>query len=226
MGPTRDLGARHFWGDNFLCNFLLQWRSIKLKARPWEQSAFICQSLYLHMDNYTWHCFELPVLAMFPCIARMRKTWPMLSTPSCWDKIVLEDLSRGIYGDEFQGWNPLQMLKWLQGLLPSRGAVVINRSVHPDFLNFLIHVKQPYIHTHSLTQMRRWVHSHSLIHSPTFIYMCKWVYLLVYIYNILGVCPFSSPFHSSVPSFVPSSIHPSSSSWKKKMMEEQKDEWQ
>jgi hypothetical protein len=123
------------------------------------------------------------VLAMFPCIARMRKTWPMLSTPSCWDKIVLEDLSRGIYGDEFQGWNPLQMLKWLQGLLPSRGAVVINRSVHPNFLNFLIRVKQPYIHTHSLTHSLKWegefTVTHSLTHSPTFIYMCKWVYLLI-----------------------------------------------
>jgi hypothetical protein len=32
------------------------------------------------------------------------------------------------------------------------------------------------------------------------------------------------PFHPSVPSFVPSSIHPSSSSRKKKMMEEEEEE--
>jgi hypothetical protein len=77
-------------------------------------------------------------------------------------------LSRGIYGDEFQGWNPLQMLKWLQGLLPSRGAAIINRSVHPDFLNFLICVKQPYIHTHSLSHSNEKVSSQSLIHPRSF----------------------------------------------------------
>ncbi len=44
----------------------------------------------------------------------------------------------------------------------------------------------------------------------------------VYLYNILGGCP----FHPSVMSSVPSSIHPSSSSRKKKMMEEEdNDEW-
>jgi hypothetical protein len=63
-------------------------------------------------------------------------------------------------------------------------------------------------HSHTHTEIRRWVlthtHTHkwggefSLIHSfkwegeftvthsPTFIYMRKWVYLLVFIYNILG----------------------------------------
>jgi hypothetical protein len=125
------------------------------------------------------------VLAMFPCIARMRKTRPMLSTPSCWDKIVLEDLSRGIYGDEFQGWNPLQMLKWLQGLLPSRGAVVINRSVHLDFLNFLIHVKQPYIHIHSLTHSLKWegefTVTHSFTHPRSFTCVNGFTYSSIYI---------------------------------------------
>jgi hypothetical protein len=37
------------------------------------------------------------------------------------------------------------------------------------------------------------------------------------LYNILG----GRPLHPSDPSSVPSSIHPSSSSWKKKMMEEE-----
>jgi hypothetical protein len=52
------------------------------------------------------------------------------------------------------------------------------------------------------------------------ILQAKWVYQLVYLYNIL----YGHPFHPSVPS----SIHPSSSSWKKKMMEEDDDddEWQ
>jgi hypothetical protein len=49
----------------------------------------------------------------------------------------------------------------------------------------------------------------------------------IFIYNILGVCLFDRPFHPSIPSFIPSSIHPSSSSRKKKMMEEEEeDEWQ
>jgi hypothetical protein len=60
------------------------------------------------------------------------------------------------------------MLKWLQGLLPSRGAVVINRSVLPNFLNFLIRVKQPYIHTHSLTHSNEKVSSQSLTHPCSF----------------------------------------------------------
>jgi hypothetical protein len=41
----------------------------------------------------------------------------------------------------------------------------------------------------------------------------------MYLYNILG----GRPFHPFVPSFVPSSIHPSSSSRKKKMMEEEEE---
>jgi hypothetical protein len=51
-----------------------------------------------------------------------------------------------------------------------------------------------------------------------------YTYLLVYLYNILGGCP----FHPSVPSSVLSSIHPSSSSQKKMMEEEEEDddEWQ
>ncbi len=44
-------------------------------------------------------------------------------------------------------------------------------------------------------------------------------YPLVYLYNILG----GRSFHPSVSSSVPSSIHPSSSSWKKMMMEEEEE---
>jgi hypothetical protein len=72
------------------------------------------------------------------------------------------------------------MLKWLQGLLPSRGAAVINRSVHPDFLNFLIRVKQPYIHTHSLTHSNEKVSSQSLTHPGSFTCVNEFTYSLLY----------------------------------------------